>query len=174
LTPRSERLWENFLKIHTPDEIDPVEGERILRKLWRTVTGETFQGTISVGHGRSYTDVTRLTNERYHVVYAPSRGWYSILQGLCNDLWLSNKVSSPERALYTCINSGIKRGYFVGLLTPEPKPPKPKPTKEAIRAVKIKRLEAREAAWCKKQIRAINAVRKIRRQLKGLRAWQQQ
>lgn len=167
-----QHVWDTYKQVYGELPIPTrEEAERGIKKLWRMMpAGETaqmleeieFKGRVVDLHRISWTNAAdggRI--ERFVLQVCRSASWPLIVNEICalrNGWAIDYKMA---RAVCT-------RGWLTGTLIP-PTKPKTRPTKDAVRLLKIQRLEARRAAWVKKEARAYNAIKKIDRSLNALK-----
>lgn len=173
--------WYKRVNATWPDEVPaptPIEATRAAKKLYRFAMGRKFTGKIKVTSGNRFTWINN------HIMYVNPKGqqrggfgWKGLVHNLSH--WAAHQLNDDcrphsgahARLEIRMIKQVIKRGWLKGaLLKPVTDAPpidanERKRTERAKQYVSVlRRLET----WEAKHRRAVNALKKLDRQIKRL------
>lgn len=163
----TKREWYRRVNASWPATVPGLtaaEATKAAKRLYRYAMGRTFQGPVRVTRGRRYTWV-----RRGEMVVNPEQGWQGLVHLLshyCASRVLPDEAghgSAHARMEMRMIKQVVRRGWLDGRLAA----PVPVPVVRDRRAERIEGLHTRLARWEAKQRRAVNAIRKITRQLRA-------
>jgi hypothetical protein len=168
----STKEWYQRVNIAWPSDMrTPTPGQAInaVRRLYRWGIGENWTGPIKLTSGRNYTwthsGVFMVNPDASH----HGGGWKALIHDLSHYLWRKANKGMPVRPHekghakleLAMIKQVIKRGW----LQPPVDKIKPVPAKgDKIKKV-YDRLQKRRMDWQRKERRAVNALKKLKRQM---------
>jgi hypothetical protein len=158
----TRREWYSRVNACWPDEVPALTAPEAIsaaRKLYRHVRGRKFGGEILVSSGNRYNDI-----RSGNIYVNPERGWKALVHELSHSILYLPHGGEHARLEMRMIKHVIKLGWLTGTLKAKPKAEIPKPDK---RIQKLNRTLAAIGRWQKKERRAQNALKKLRRSLKA-------
>ena len=161
---RVNSVWPKEVQKPTPDE-----AMKAARKLYRFVTGKSWDGEVELTSGNRYTYFrggVMYVNPDGHGDHQHLGGWYALVHDLSHHFhWRYGDGSKPHSRSHARLElrlakEVVKRGWLTGTLKVQEKP-EPKPVDEKL--TKAIRIEAAIQRWEAKLKRAQNALKKLNR-----------
>lgn len=163
----SMKEWYARVNAAWPTDLPiPSESQAITaaKRLWTWGMGRPWTGKVETTSGRRFTWIKHGV-----LVVNPNRpgheggGWKSLIHDLSHLLWSrANPGERPHQRDHAklelaMVKQVVKRGWLTeGAPHPEPKPD--------VRLERFERIKARMEAWERKERRAKNAIKKLRKQ----------
>lgn len=167
----TRKEWYRRVNASWPADVPPLtadEATRAARRLYRFVTKRTWHGDVVVTSGNRYTKI-----RAGRIVVNPTHGWHGLVHLLSHYLeahaGASGHGAAHARLEMRMIREVVRRGWLEGKLRPRARAaePAPEPTideaRTAARAEKLARTLAAIERWERKERRAVNALRKLKR-----------
>lgn len=171
----SRKEWYRRVNDQWPDQLPkptPEQAVNAARRLYRWAMGHTWTGPVRVTSGNRFTWISRGVFNVNPDHRGHGGGWQALVHDLSHYCWWSANHGQEKahdkghaKLELAMIKQVIKRGW----LNPQPEAVKekaPPPTKDQIRGDRYERLKAREMSWVRKERRAQNALKKLRRQMR--------
>lgn len=161
--------WYRRVNAIWPAKVPPLtfeQGANAAQRLHRFVTGANYVGTFVETSGRRYSSYPR--RGRYPI--NAQLGWKRLIHDISHYLYSYHLAPDDRphakghaRLEMKLAKEVIRRGWL------KPAPEKPVETRAQRRTHRIAHVEAGIERWNRKQRRALNALKKLRRKLNYLR-----